>query len=496
LDDEFAGWNEVREIRVLSFEVRFSFLHDETFQGGFTIDQGGDNVFIPRLAEFQNNGISGTNMSVDHGLAAHSQSEGPRITRDAKGGDVDGDTAFFFLGDGFCHTSGDATVDWDIDYLLPLEFFREDNGTGFSCETDNDAFALKRTQVAHGSSLTGKAKVRLNLARRGHDPVFVVSLFEKIEEFALSFSQSVSLMFPVTLCSLRSLALSALAFLTACSPAAPPKVAVAPPPAEAASDAVLIKPRARPERPALPVTAEPKVFAESALIIDAVTGRVLFQKNADTRRAVASTQKLLTALVVARSGPLDDPVEIVKSDTLVEPSKLYLKAGEVYTRGYLLQALLVKSGNDVAKALARDVAGSETEFVALMNRTAMSLGMRNSHFKNPHGLTEKGQFSTARDIAILSREVMQIPFLRDCMKIKQYTFEYPSGRTREVENTNKVLSRLPYCTGMKTGTTRASGKCLVSSGTLNGRSAIAVALGSKDPDVWSDSEKMLRYALE
>ncbi len=292
---------------------------------------------------------------------------------------------------------------------------------------------------------------------------------------------------------LRHGLLTILAFFSACSPAAPPAPATAGGSTPVA-EPVLIVPQAA--LPPLPIGPEPKVYAESALILDAVTGRVLFQKNADQRRAVASTQKMLTALVVYRAGPLNDPVEITKEDTLVEPSKLYLKAGEVYTRAALVKALLVKSGNDVAKALARDVAGSEEAFVAMMNRTAASLGMRNSHFKNPHGLTEEGQYSTARDLGILSQAVLQISFLRQCMKIKKYTFEYPGGKTRDIRNTNEVLHRLPYCTGMKTGTTRASGKCLVSSGRLNGRSVIAVALGSKAPEIWTESEQMLRYALE
>ncbi len=297
---------------------------------------------------------------------------------------------------------------------------------------------------------------------------------------------------------LASFCLFTLSVLTACSPAAPPAVIAPPTPTVPAptqeAAPVLVTPKAVP--PPLPTQSEPKVYAQSALAVDAVTGRILFQKNAHAKRAVASTQKLLTALVVYRAGPLEDPVKVTKEDTLVEPSKLYLKAGEIYPRHELIKALLVKSGNDVAKALARDVSGSEAAFVDLMNRTAKELGMHNSHFKNPHGLTETGQYSTAHDLAILARAVQQIPFLRQCMKVKNYTFTYPSGRTRDIRNTNEILHQLAFCTGMKTGTTRASGKCLVASGTLNGRSVITIALGSKDPDVWNDTEKMLRYTLE
>ena len=257
---------------------------------------------------------------------------------------------------------------------------------------------------------------------------------------------------------------------------------------------VLIKPQT--VRPNLPSTGQPTVRAESAIVIDMVTGRILFQKNARTPRAVASTQKLLTALIVTRSGPLSDPVTVEKSDTNVIPSKLYIKPGETYTREALLKGLLVKSGNDVALALARDVSGSKEAFANLMNQTARSLGMTQSNFLNPHGLTEPGQYSTALDMAILAREVHQNPFLRQCMRTKSYTFQYPDGRTRDLTNTNKVLSRLSYCTGMKTGTTDASGRCLISSGILNGKGVIAVALGSNSAEIWNDSEKLLRWALE
>ena len=161
-----------------------------------------------------------------------------------------------------------------------------------------------------------------------------------------------------------------------------------------------------------PPTNGPIVRAESAIILDATSGRILYQKNARTERAVASTQKLLTALVVSRSGSLSDPVTVTTSDTQVEPSKLYVKPGETYARKTLVKALLVRSGNDIAKALARDVAGTEANFCNRMNEMARALGMRQSHFKNPHGLTEPGQYSTALDIALLGRQVMKHHFFR------------------------------------------------------------------------------------
>ena len=247
---------------------------------------------------------------------------------------------------------------------------------------------------------------------------------------------------------------------------------------------------------AIPRVPPPSIVGESAIVVDYQTGRVLFAKNPDVRRAVASTQKIITALCVLDSGDIDKRVTIAASDGHCEPTKLGLKAGEIYTRRDLVKALMVKSGNDVGRALARDVGGSQENFAAMMNRKAASLGMRNSNFLNPHGLTEPGQYSTARDIAIAARHAYRSPFIRSVSSTKAYRFQYHDGRTRLLENTNKVLKTLPYCDGMKTGTTIASGRCLVSTGSLNGRTVIVVVLKSNSANIWKDSSKLLRWALE
>ncbi|WP_035601051.1 D-alanyl-D-alanine carboxypeptidase family protein [Haloferula sp. BvORR071] len=246
----------------------------------------------------------------------------------------------------------------------------------------------------------------------------------------------------------------------------------------------------------VPRTPPPAVAAQSAIVIDPLSGRVLFAKNADTQRQIASTQKLVTALVVMDSGSLSDPVTITPEDTQCEPTKLNLKAGETYTRGDLLRVLIVKSANDVARALARDVGGSQEGFAQLMNQKAASLGMRNSHFVNPNGLPNAAQYSTARDISIAARSAWRIQTIRSMTSLKATSFQYNDGRVKTLENTNKLLKRVPYCDGLKTGTTDLAGRCLVSSGTLNGRSAIVVVLKSTTPNVWDDSEKLLRWALE
>ncbi len=246
----------------------------------------------------------------------------------------------------------------------------------------------------------------------------------------------------------------------------------------------------------IPQTQPPEVFAESAMVVDINRGRVLYAKNIDQRRAVASTQKIITALCVLDAGNLDKKVRIAASDGRCEPTKLGLKAGETYSRRQLLEVLMVKSANDVARALARDIAGSQVAFQRMMNQKCAQLGMRNSYFKNPHGLTEPGQYSTARDIAIAAVAAYRQPAIRKMINTMELTFRHNDGRTQTLTNTNKILKTLPYCNGMKTGTTRASGRCLVATASLRGRDVLTIVLKSNSRHVWNDSTKLLRWALE
>lgn len=239
----------------------------------------------------------------------------------------------------------------------------------------------------------------------------------------------------------------------------------------------------------------PEVHGAAAIVVDVRSGRVLFNKNSREPRAVASTQKLLTALLVAEAGNLWETVTIMPQDTAVSPTKLYLKAGQKYSRMELLNALLVKSANDVACALARDNAGSVVAFAAKMNERARSMGATSSNFVNPNGLPAEGQYSTARDMAIIARNAYASPDLRRIMATKSFEFHFADGRVRELVNTNRVLRTVPFCNGMKTGYTDAAGHCLVSSGQSNGRDVIAVVLGSTKSRVWNDSQKLLEWGL-
>jgi D-alanyl-D-alanine carboxypeptidase (penicillin-binding protein 5/6) len=243
------------------------------------------------------------------------------------------------------------------------------------------------------------------------------------------------------------------------------------------------------------VAVEPVITARSAILFDANTGKVLFKKNENEQMPVASTQKLLTALLIAEAGNLDKPVKIATTDTHAEPTKLYLKAGDSYTRRDLVTALLVKSPNDVARALARDNAGSQEAFAGRMNAKMRALGGNASHFLNPNGLPASGQYSTARDMARVARAVYFNPTLRGMMNKAYYAFRFASGKTITLKNTNRVLRTFSFCNGMKTGYTIKSGHCLISSGSWNGRDVIAVVLGSNKLKVWDESARLLAFGL-
>jgi D-alanyl-D-alanine carboxypeptidase (penicillin-binding protein 5/6) len=238
----------------------------------------------------------------------------------------------------------------------------------------------------------------------------------------------------------------------------------------------------------------PATGAKSVIMVDARTGQTLYEKNADEIRPAASTQKLLTALIVVEHGSLNEPVRVEPVDTLAEPVKLNIKPGEIYQRINLLEALLVKSPNDVARCLARDNAGSIEAFADVMNQRARELGATHSHFVNPNGLPVPGQYSTARDLSIIARAAYANPTIRSIVCRPELAFRYANGRMRQLENTNKVLRRSPYCNGMKTGYTEAAGHCLICSGSRPGRDIIVVVLGDSTA-VWRDASALLSWGL-
>lgn len=243
----------------------------------------------------------------------------------------------------------------------------------------------------------------------------------------------------------------------------------------------------------------PQINADRVIIIDPESDEVLFDKNADKRGAIASTTKLLTALLVVETGNLDQIITVEQSDTQCAPVRLGIKAGEQYTRRQLLSAVLVKSSNDIAQALARDNAGSVEAFVAKMNAKCAELGLQNSLYVNPHGLpatTGDDPYSTARELSIIAKACDKKPEIREIVKLQSYKFAFPNGRVTELANTNRVLRTASYCDGMKTGYTDAAGYCLVASGERNGKRRIVVVLNDTEGGVWRDAQSLLDWALK
>ncbi len=230
--------------------------------------------------------------------------------------------------------------------------------------------------------------------------------------------------------------------------------------------------------------------ASSAILMDGASGRVLYEHDAHTRRLIASTTKLLTALVAVEEAEDLDETVIVKGEWLgSEGSSIYLKAGEEITLRGLLYGLLLQSGNDAAMAVACHTAGSEADFVALMNAKAAELGMKNSSFANPSGLNDDNHYSTAYDMALLARACLQNETVSEICATRSVTVG-----TRTFVNHNKLLWRCEGCVGMKTGFTEKAGRTLVSAATRDGQTLVCVTLN--DGDDWNDHCKLLDYGFQ
>ncbi len=250
-----------------------------------------------------------------------------------------------------------------------------------------------------------------------------------------------------------------------------------------------------PRRPlVIPDTPAPTPNCAAVCVIDPFNGHILYAHNAHTRRQVASTQKLITALCVCDAGDLDKMVTIKASDCKVPPIRLNLKPGQEYRKRDLLLAMLTGSFNDVALTLARDTAGSVDAFVDRMNARARRMRMYNTHFANPNGLPA-AQYSTAHDMALAACYAYNNRTIRNYVSIPEYDFTIVDGRARRIRSTNRLIYQYPWVNGMKTGYTNAAGKCLVSSATMNGRAVIVVVLGSTSRRIWGESLKYLQWAL-
>ena len=230
------------------------------------------------------------------------------------------------------------------------------------------------------------------------------------------------------------------------------------------------------------------ISAKRAIVIDGQTGRVLYEKNADQQSLVASTTKIMTALIVCEQCNVLDRMAIPREAVGIEGSSVYLQEDEVLTIQELLYGMMLHSGNDAAVALAIYCGGTVEGFAELMNDKAHRLGMKDSHFVNPHGLDAPGHYSTARDLAILASYAMDNPIFARTVSAKSVSI---TGRS--LRNHNKLLWQVEGADGVKTGFTKAAGRILVSSTVRQGRRIIAVTIYA--PDDWNDHKTLIEQSF-
>lgn len=236
--------------------------------------------------------------------------------------------------------------------------------------------------------------------------------------------------------------------------------------------------------------------------MDASTGRILYQKEADLRLPPASTTKVMTAILTLESGrKLSDSLSVTKEATRMPPTKLYLRPGQTMTIEELLYGIMLASANDASVVLAEGIAGSVENFTELMTKRAHELGATNSNFTNPHGLTAPDHYSTVRDLAILFRYAMRNPLFREIVQTKFSSVRSTAlvrrklvPRRISVRNHNRLLWDFDGALGGKTGYTVAAQKCFVGAVQRNGVTLIVAILGARDQ--WGDTKRLLTYGFD
>jgi len=245
------------------------------------------------------------------------------------------------------------------------------------------------------------------------------------------------------------------------------------------------------------VLAAPQINSEAAYLINVNNNQVLYEKNGDKLMYPASTTKIMTALVALKHGDLDSIVTVKASSVGVEGSSLNLKVGDQLTLRDLLRGMMAVSGNDAAQAVAEHVGGGSSQvFINWMNEQAVTLGAAHTHFSNPHGLPDpSNQYTTAHDLAIITAYAYKQPGFVDYVNQKYQTIRFINrGTSEREENINELLGVYPGCNGVKTGTTREAGECLVAAAKRNEVQLIAVMLKSSDRE--HDAAKMLDYGFQ
>ena len=236
----------------------------------------------------------------------------------------------------------------------------------------------------------------------------------------------------------------------------------------------------------------PRVSAESAIVIEASGGNVIFEKDADTRRPMASTTKIMTALVALEAGDTSREVTVPSGAVGIEGSSVYLETGDRLSLDDLVWALMLESANDAAAAIAINVAGSVDAFAELMNAKAKEIGLENTHFTNPHGLDNEEHYTTARDLAKLAAHALSNQKFREIVSTYRHNITV-GDETRYLLNHNQMLRLYDGAIGVKTGYTKRSGRCLVSAAERNGVTLVAVTLNA--PDDWRDHTAMLDFGF-
>ncbi|MDM5331173.1 D-alanyl-D-alanine carboxypeptidase family protein [Neobacillus sp. CF12] len=238
------------------------------------------------------------------------------------------------------------------------------------------------------------------------------------------------------------------------------------------------------------VDASVSVSARGAVLMEQESGRVLFEKDAHTKRRIASITKIMTAILAIESGKMNEIVKVSEQATRAEGSSVYLKPGEKIKLEHLVYGLMLRSGNDTAVAIAEHVGGSLDGFVFLMNQKAKEIGMLNTHFSNPHGLDDhEDHFSTAYDMALLTRYAMQNKTYQKIAGTKHYKAPNPTENwDREWKNKNRLLTKYKYTTGGKTGYTKRAKRTLVTTAAKGDMRLIAVTLNASDD--WNDHISM------
>jgi len=241
----------------------------------------------------------------------------------------------------------------------------------------------------------------------------------------------------------------------------------------------------------------PAVTSPAAIVVEQESGRILYERNAHKKRPMASTTKIMTAIIVLERLSLNTTVLVSEQAAKTGEPSPWLKAGDVLTVEQLLYALMLRSSNAAAVALAEACCGDTKTFVAEMNQKAGDLGLKNTHFANPHGLDQEGHYSTAADLAALARYAMQNEMFRKLVCTKEYVLELPGRKNPIVfKNTNKLLQEADWVNGIKTGLTPKAHQCLVASGSRNGVTVISVVLGQPASAVcWEESRALLDFGL-